>query len=58
MLSVGTKLKIVRIGSYITYSSLKKIGTGILESFRGIIDEVELSHHNSPVVESILTPCF
>ena len=53
MLSVGTKLKIVRIGSYITYSSLKKIGAGILESFRGIIDEVELSHHNSPVVESI-----
>ena len=53
MLSVGTKLKIVRIGSYITYSSLKKIGAGILESFRGVIDEVELSHHNSPVVESI-----
>lgn len=53
MLRVGSKLKIVRIGSYITYSSLKKIGAGILESFRGIIDEVELSHHNSPVVESI-----
>ncbi|MEJ2165984.1 MAG: hypothetical protein P8X90_10675 [Desulfobacterales bacterium] len=53
MLRVGSKLKIVRIGSYITYSSLKKIGAGILESFRGIIDEVELSHYNSPVVESI-----
>lgn len=53
MLRVGSKLKIVRIGSYITYSSLKKIGAGILESFRGIIDEVELSHYNSPVVQSI-----
>jgi len=53
MLNVGSKLKIVRIGSYITYSSLKKIGTGILESFRGVIDEIELSHYNSPVVESI-----
>jgi predicted Zn-dependent protease len=53
MLKIGSKLKIVRIGSYITYSSLKKIGAGILESFRGIIDEVELSHYNSPVVESI-----
>jgi predicted Zn-dependent protease len=53
MLRNGSKLNIVRIGSYITYSSLKKIGAGILESFRGVIDEVELSHHNSPVVESI-----
>ena len=53
MLKNVSKLTIVRIGSYITYSSLKKIGAGILESFRGVIDEVELSHHNSPVVESI-----
>ena len=34
-------------------SSLKKIGSGILESFRGLIKEVDFSHHNSPVVESI-----
>ncbi len=53
MLKGASKLNIVRIGSYITYSSLKKIGTGILKSFRGVIDEVELSHHDSPVVESI-----
>ena len=53
MLKGASKLNIVRIGSYITYSSLKKIGAGILESFRGVIDEVELSHHESPVVESI-----
>ena len=48
-----SKLNIVRIGSDITYSSLKKIGSGILESFRGLIKEVDFSHHNSPVVESI-----
>jgi predicted Zn-dependent protease len=53
MLKGASKLNIVRIGSYITYSSLKHIGAGILESFGGMIDEVELSHHDSPVVESI-----
>jgi len=53
MLKGAAKLNIVRIGSYITYSSLKYIGAGILESFGGMIGEVELSHHDSPVVESI-----
>lgn len=53
MLKGSSKLNIVRIGSYITYSSLKKIGAGILESFHGVINEIELSHHDSPVVESI-----
>ena len=48
-----SKLNIVRIGSDITYSSLKKIGAGILESFRDFIKEVNFSHHDSPVVESI-----
>ena len=48
-----SELNVVRIGSDITYSSLKKIGDGILESFRDLIKEVNLSHHNSPVVESI-----
>ena len=48
-----SKLNIVRISSDITYSSLKKIGSGILESFRGLIKEVDFSHHDSPVVESI-----
>jgi hypothetical protein len=48
-----SKLNIVRIGSDITYSSLKKIGSGIIESFRGLIKEVDFSHHDSPVVESI-----
>jgi predicted Zn-dependent protease len=53
MLKGVSKLNLVRIGSYITYSSLKQIGVGILESFKGVIDEVELAHHDSPVVESI-----
>jgi predicted Zn-dependent protease len=48
-----SELNIVRIGSDITYSSLKKIGDGILESFRDFIKKVNLSHHDSPVVESI-----
>jgi hypothetical protein len=53
MLNNINNLNIVRIGSYITYSSLKKIAEGILDSFRGIIKETNLSHHESPVVESI-----
>jgi hypothetical protein len=53
MLRYQSRLNIVRIGSYITYSSLKKIGDGILESFRGIIGTINLSHHDSPVVDSI-----
>jgi hypothetical protein len=53
MLKNINKLNIVRIGSYITYSSLKKIADGILDSFRGLIKETNLSHHDSPVVESI-----
>ena len=53
MINNISKLNVVRIGSDITYSSLKKIGSGILESFRGLIKEVDFSHHDSPVVESI-----
>ena len=53
MLKNISKLNLVRVGSYITYSSLKEIGNGLLESFRGIIGEIRLSHHESPVVESI-----
>jgi len=53
MIKGVSKLNLVRIGSYITYSSLKQIGAGILDSFRGVINEVELAHHDSPVVESI-----
>ena len=53
MIKGASKLNLVRIGSYITYSSLKQIGAGLLESFRGLINEVDLAHHDSPVVESI-----
>jgi predicted Zn-dependent protease len=48
-----SKLHLVRIGSDITYSSLQKIGDGISESFNGIIGEIDVSHHDSPVVDSI-----
>jgi hypothetical protein len=53
MLENISKLNLVRIGSYITYSSLKKIGDGLLESFSGIIGEIDLSHHDSPMIDSI-----
>lgn len=53
MLSDTSKLNLVRIGSDITHSSLKKIGDGISESFEGIIEEINVSHHDSPVVDSI-----
>ncbi len=53
MLENLSKLNIVRIGSDITYSSLKEIGNHILESFKGIIEKIELSHHDTPVVDSI-----
>jgi len=53
MLKKVSKLNVVRIGSDITYSSLKKIGEGILASFRGLINEINVSHHESPVVESV-----
>ena len=53
MLENLSRLNIVRIGSDMTYSSLKQIGHRILESFQGIIEQFELSHHNTPVLESI-----
>jgi len=53
MLKNISKLNIVRIGSYITHSSLKEIGNGILESFKGTIKEFKVSHHDSPVLDNI-----
>jgi predicted Zn-dependent protease len=46
-------INIVRIGSDITFSSLREIGSRILDSLQGIIDEFELSHLDAPVLESI-----
>jgi len=53
MLKKRTHLNIVRIGSDITFSSLKVIGQRIVETFAGLIGEFSLSHFNTPVVESI-----
>ena len=53
MLKDYSRLTIVRIGNSISYSSLKKIGDGILESFQGMINRFELSHHNAPMIDSI-----
>ena len=46
-------LNIVRVGSNITYSSLKQIGVGILVSFSGMIRHFDLQHHEAPMMESI-----
>jgi predicted Zn-dependent protease len=53
MLEHNSKLNLVRIGSDITYSSLKKIGNGLLDSFHGIIGQIDLAHYDSPMIESI-----
>jgi predicted Zn-dependent protease len=48
-----SRLNIVRIGSHITFSSLKEIGIKIVGSFRDIIEDFTLSHYNTPVLDSI-----
>ncbi len=53
MLENKSKLNLVRIGSDITYSSLKEVASCLLGSFNGILGEIDLSHHDSPMVESI-----
>ncbi|MGD9348327.1 MAG: hypothetical protein PVF71_01665 [Desulfobacterales bacterium] len=53
MLKNNSKLNLVRIGSDITYSSLKEIGSGLLMSFYGIIKEIDLAHYESPIIDSI-----
>ena len=53
MLTNNSKLNLVRIGSDITYSSLKEIGRGLLSSFYGIINEIDLAHYESPIIDSI-----
>lgn len=46
-------LNIVRIGSYITYSSLREIGKTIVSAFKGLIEDFKLSHYDTLMVESI-----
>jgi predicted Zn-dependent protease len=53
MLGNTSLLHIVRAGSDITYSSLKVIGSRILNAFPGSIMEFKLARHNAPVVDSI-----
>jgi len=53
MLKKRTHLNIVRIGSDITFSSLKEIGKRIVGTFADLIGEFSLSHYNTPVVKSI-----
>jgi predicted Zn-dependent protease len=48
-----SKLNIARVGSNITFTSLKQIGVGILSSFEGLIRDFELRHHEAPVIASI-----
>jgi predicted Zn-dependent protease len=46
-------LIIVRVGNVLTYSTLQELGNRILSSFRGIINEYQLKHHDTPVTGSI-----
>jgi predicted Zn-dependent protease len=48
-----SRINIVRIGECMTYTSLKEIGEKILESFRGMIDEFKVLHHDAPAVHNI-----
>ena len=53
MLANTSVLHIVRVGSDITFSSLKLIGNRLLDSFRGTIKEFKLARQKVPVVESM-----
>jgi len=47
------KLTIVRVGNIISYSTLKDIGDRLLNAFGGALRDVEVTHHDSPVMNSI-----
>jgi Peptidase family M54 len=53
MLRNHPKLNIVRIGADMTFSTLNAIGNHILDSFEGLIREFDLSHYDTPYVDSI-----
>lgn len=53
MLTNMEKLTIVRIGNVISYSTLHQIGERLLDAFEGTIQDVQLTHHESPVAGSI-----
>ena len=47
------KLNLVRVGPVLTYSTLRYIGDHLVEAFGGIINDVRLSYHDTPVTPSI-----
>lgn len=47
------KLTIVRVGNVISYSSLQAIGERLISSFQGAIRDIAVSHHDSPILDSI-----
>jgi predicted Zn-dependent protease len=53
MLENISMINIVRVGECMTHSSLKEIGSKILESFSGMIDEFKVFHHEAPAVDNI-----
>ena len=53
MMKKTSKLNIVRLGNFISFSSLKEIGNKIIDSFNGLIDEFRLSHHSTPVIDRV-----
>lgn len=53
MLGKIERLTIVRIGNVFSYGTLQEIGDRLLAAFDGIIRDYRLSHHESPVTDSI-----
>ncbi len=53
MLGNIDKLTIVRIGNVISYSTLQVIGEKLMASFKGVIKDIAVTHHDSPISGSI-----
>ena len=46
-------LTIVRVGNVLTFSTLQLLGNRIVDAFRGIIVKYQLTHHETPLTDSI-----
>jgi predicted Zn-dependent protease len=53
MLGKIDRITIVRVGNVFSFSTLQEIGDRLLMAFDGIIRDYQLSHHESPVTDSI-----
>ncbi|RJQ66063.1 MAG: hypothetical protein C4519_26205 [Desulfobacteraceae bacterium] len=53
MLGKINQLTIVRVGNVFSFSTLQEIGDRLLTAFEGIIGDYQVSHHESPVTDSI-----